>query len=253
METSGSWGRVLDFVNAQAQPMRDHKADNRRRRMPIVTISRQAGAGSQIVARELVAILDDGGKRSVPWTIFDRDLMERMVAEHDLPGRLAGSLNEDRTSEAQDTLDEIFGLRPSSWLIVRKTAETILHLASAGNAIVVGRAGNVVTDQISTAFHVRLVGDLATRIEHVRDFKHLSRKVATEYVEQQDLGRRRYVRKYYGRDVGDPLLYHLVINTDRMSYREAAETIAHAMATKGLVEQRLTASRGDHSRQGAER
>ena len=32
----------------------------------------------------------------------------------------------------------------------------------------------------------------------------------------------RYVKKYFGKDIDDPLLYHLVINTDLVSYGESA-------------------------------
>jgi cytidylate kinase len=45
-----------------------------------------------------------------------------------------------------------------------------------------------------------------------------------------DQGRKRYVTKYYEKDIDDPLLYHLVINTDRVSYPEAARVIADAMS-----------------------
>jgi cytidylate kinase len=136
---------------------------------------------------------------------------------------------EDRISEISDTLDELFGIRPSMWSLVRKTAKTILHLAALGNVIVIGRGANIITAKLDYAFHVRLVGSLEKRIEHVRQHKGLALDAAAKYVHDQDLARKRYVRKYYSKDIDDPLLYDLVINTDELSYEEAARLIAEAV------------------------
>ena len=43
------------------------------------------------------------------------------------------------------------------------------------------------------------------------------------------------MKKYYGADIDDPLLYDLVINTDRVSYEEAGRLIAEAMTTRRSV------------------
>jgi diguanylate cyclase (GGDEF)-like protein len=42
-------------------------------------------------------------------------------------------------SEITDTLDELLGLHPPAWTLVRQMTETILHLAEMGNVILVGR------------------------------------------------------------------------------------------------------------------
>jgi cytidylate kinase len=78
---------------------------------------------------------------------------------------------------------------------------------------------------------VRLIGSERRRVEHVQEYLHLGPQPAAEYVRTTDQGRRRYVSKYYGKDIDDPLLYHLVINTDRVPYAEAARMIAEAVPT----------------------
>ena len=155
----------------------------------------------------------------LPWTIFDRNLVEKVLEDHDLPARLAASMPEDRKSEMADTLDGLFGQRTTSWTLVKKTAETILHLAEVGNVVIIGRGANIITAKLPFAFHVRLVGSLERRIEHLIDYKHLSLEEAKEYARTEELGRARYVKKYYSADIEDPLLYDLVINTDRVSVR----------------------------------
>ena len=53
---------------------------------PVITISRQAGSGSHVVAEALVAGLQARDpEASPPWTMFDRDLVERVLKDHKFP------------------------------------------------------------------------------------------------------------------------------------------------------------------------
>ena len=230
MDATTNYDRCLEYINSQVQTPRELTPENAVPRWRAVTISRQAGAGSHVVAEELIALLQGRAPAgSPPWTIFDRNLVERVLKDHDLPARLAKFMPEDRMSNMSDTLDDLFGLHPSTWTLVRKTADTILHLAELGNVVIIGRGANIITKNLDSAFHVRLVGSEAKRIEHLRAYKHLSLEAASLYLRDEDLGRKRYVKKYYAADIDDPLLYHLVINTDLLSYGEAARTIAEAV------------------------
>jgi cytidylate kinase-like protein len=226
----------LDFVLYESERRRRSSARPYDVHPPVITISRQAGAGSNVVARELVARLERGVEPGAPpWTVFDRDLIDRVLADHDLPAQLARSMPEDRVSATTETVDEVLGIHPPTSVLVRKTAETILRLAEIGDVIVVGRGGSVITARLGYAFHVRLVGSVERRIEHVQENLRMDADAARDYVGEHDLGRRRYVKKYYRRDIEDPLLYHLVINTDRVPYAEAAAMIAEAVAARHAV------------------
>ena len=231
MNGSRAMDGYLTYLNSQLRPVGPSAAEFAVREPPrVVTISRQAGAGAHVVAEALVDRLQPAApKDSIPWTIFDRNLVETVLADHDLPEQIARYMPEDRRSEMADTLDGLFGLQPSSWTLVRKTADTILHLAEVGNAILIGRGANIITAKLDHALHVRLVGSPERRIEHLVEYKHLSPQEAADYAHTEDLGRMRYVKKYYAADIDDPLLYHLVINTDRMRYEEAARLIADAL------------------------
>ena len=223
--------RCLEFVNAQAlAPKRAGSPDPAIAPRRVVTISRQAGSGAHAVSQELIARLQartNGGWLS--WKVFDRNLVEKVLEEHDLPQRMAAFMPEDRISAMADTMDELFGLRPSSQTLVRKTADTILHLAELGNVVIIGRGGNIITRKLPGALHVRLIGSLERRIDHVMEYAKLDRKEASEYVRREDQGRKRYVEKYFASDIDDPLLYDLLINTDRVPYAEAGRLIAEAV------------------------
>jgi hypothetical protein len=194
---------------------------------PAITISRETGSGAHEVAELLAGLMQKTGpKGPCAWTVFDRQLIEKVLEEHNLPKELARYIPEDRRTFLQDTTEELLGLRPPSWKIVPETIETILHLVELGHVILVGRGANVITARTPNVFHVRLIAPLAQRIEHVRQASNLTAKQAAKLVEKEDRGRARYVRSHFRSKIDDPLLYHAVVNTGRMSFSDAARLIA---------------------------
>ncbi len=220
----------LSFINCQLQPHRGvlgARQSGQRRRA--ITISRQSGSGGHAVAEKLWELLNAGTCQAERWAVFDRNLVERVLEEHHLPARWARFMPEDKISEISDTMDELFGLHPPSWTLVRKTADTILHVAELGNVIIIGRGASVITRRLDNVLHVRLVGSLERRVAYLERVNQLTRKEALALAQAEDLGRRRYLKKYFDKNIDDPLLYHLVINTDLLSYEEAAHLIVDAL------------------------
>lgn len=233
MEDNIGLDRCLTFINCQLKPADRALPGRDAGRPPTLTISRQAGCGALEVAEKLVTFLQPRmPKGAPPWTVFDRNLMEKVLHDHNLPARLAKFLPEDRMTELQDIVDEVFGLHPPSWTVVRQISETILQLAELGGVILIGRGANVITAKLPNAFHVRLVAPLENRVEHAREFYQMSQKAAREFCLKADRGRRRYLKKYFDADVDDPLLQHLTINTGLVSYDEAAQIIAGALTER---------------------
>ena len=194
---------------------------------PAVTFSSQTGAGSHEVARELAVILQKSETGGGPaWTVFDRELVEKVLEEHHLPKELARLMPEDRRSFIRDVMDELLGLRPPSWVMVPRIAETVLHLAEAGHVILVGRGANFITARMPNVFHVRLIASLPKRIERVQQANSLTAEEAAKFIHQRDRASGRYAKAHFHARVQDELLYHLVINTDRVPCPAAAQLIA---------------------------
>jgi len=160
--------------------------------------------------------------------VFDRELMHQVLADHKLPAHLAKFLPEDRVSAIQDTLVDIFGTWPTSNMLVKQTAETMLKLAELGNVILIGRAGNMVTMKLPHVLHVRLVAPLEDRIERICRDEHKSLAEARKFCVEEELARARYVRSFHNADINDPLHYHLVINTSRVGCENTARMIGEA-------------------------
>jgi cytidylate kinase len=66
------------------------------------------------------------------------------------------------------------------------------------------------------------VGSLEKRIGRAQEDYNLDREAALEFVKKEDRGRRCYLRENFDKDIDDPLLYHLIINTDLIDCDDAA-------------------------------
>jgi cytidylate kinase len=237
MKATVDFENCLSFINMEIQPVHPAAArPGERQAYRAVAISRLTGSGAHSIAEELAILLNQQvppGNRQ--WTVFDRNLVEKVLEDHHLPQRLSQFMPEDRVSEMRATINELLGLHPPSWTLVSQTSETILRLADLGSVILIGRGANVVTNKLGYVFHVRLVSPLEARIATIQKSRNISLRQASELIQAEDGGRARYVKQHFGADINNPLLYHLVINTERMPVPAAAKLIADAMGQSDLL------------------
>lgn len=196
---------------------------------PAITITFQLGSGAREISQQLVSLLRSGEKPdAAPWTVFDRELIQAVLEDHNLPASMADLMVEEYRPYVRDVLEEILDLRPPSWVITPKIDETVLRLARAGNVILMGHCANYITRSMNNVFHVRIISSLETRVERVRQLEGSSWEEAMASVRAEDRRRTLYAKQHYHYRPEDDQLYHLVVNTDRMAFDDAAEVIAGA-------------------------
>ena len=230
MIANASAEQCLSFIHSQLQASDSAGEFVKKKVRRTVTISRQAGCGAAAVAEKLAHYLQhhsSGDGR--PWAVFDRNLINKVLEDHNLPTHLAQFLPEDRVSQLEDILADVFEVRPPSQTIIYQSTETVLKLADLGNVILIGRGSVVITAKLPHVLRVRLVAPLEKRIEYACQFYHLTETEARKFCLSQDRGRERYLKTYFNADINDPLLYHLVINTGQVSYDAAAKLIGDAV------------------------
>jgi hypothetical protein len=232
VKLAGDEGAMRAYLTTQMRE-RETEPGSEPGRAPFVTISRQSGTEALAVAHRLARELAERGigAEAPPWTVFERDLLRRVVEEHGLPESYMRDVERRRYPALQTIVEEMFG-GPSVRTLVAKTGRTILHLATMGNAILIGRGSNVVTRRLRGGIRVRLVGSPRTRLRRIMTRRDLDRTAAEAAMTADDEARRRYVRTYLQRDIEDPLLYDLVLNTDALDHRQTARTIADALAVR---------------------
>lgn len=202
---------------------------------PAITLSRETGAGATTLAERLAEHLNQRSDKTKPaWTVFDKNLISEVLKEHDLPERLAQFMAEDRPRPIEDTIGDMLGMHPPNWKLVKDIGETIFRIASMGRCIIVGRGGNIITRDLPSVLHLRLVGSLEKRIHRSMEYYGVTEAEARQLTSKQDRARRRYVLAYYDCEIEDPLNYHLVINVDRFSLDQLVEMIGERIPSRPI-------------------
>ncbi|MCX6903962.1 MAG: cytidylate kinase-like family protein, partial [Verrucomicrobia bacterium] len=181
MKTGPDLTKCLAFIGCQLNPAaREERHLARPGLHPAVTISRQTGSGAMDIARELSDFLQ--ARNPVPGggAVFDKNLVTRMLEDHNLPKQLAGFLPEDRISRIKDMMEEVFGLHPPSDTLIHQISETIVHLAELVHVVLVGRAAHVITRQAQNVFHVHLIAPMEKRQARVMARRQMDPEAALE-------------------------------------------------------------------------
>lgn len=195
-------------------------------RRPFVTISRQAGAGGRTLAYALAAALE---RETEPlwrdWKIFDQELCRKVAEDETLRVSLESLLSEDYLTPMGDFMAQLVAGASPQEAVVRRVFKTIRTLACAGKAILVGRAGCLVTKGLPAGVHVRLVAPLEWRVRRVERQLGLVREEARREARRQDESRALLFRARFHRDIDDPLLYDAVFDAERACFDEIAAAV----------------------------
>ncbi len=112
---------------------------------------------------------------------------------------------------------------------VNMVRATIEAAHKHGNLVVLGRGGQYILRDRPNVLHVRVEAPLADRVRTVAARLHVSASEAEPLIAQRDRQSSAYLKRFYGIDWADPLLYHLLINTGRWDVETAAKLICTAL------------------------
>jgi cytidylate kinase len=204
--------------------------------MAVVTVSRQYGAGGKRVAPAIAEAL---GFRFV-----DREVTEQAARRLGMDPGVA----EGKDERAPAIVEELglalaaaappFAGTPPPQVIDERvladaTRRIILTMADAGGYVILGRAGQAVLADRADACHISLVGEVRDRARRVMSSQGIGEREALALCERVDGERAGYVRRFYGLDIRDPVLYDCVLNTSRVG-TEGATDVAVAVCKHRL-------------------
>jgi cytidylate kinase len=133
-------------------------------------------------------------------------------------------------------IDELglLNLRPSAreWEAYKNHVEGIIQAwAYKGEAVIVGRGGQMALRGWPDVFHIRIVAPLEMRVAHLEQKEKISAESARARLEASAKARARYLRRSYGVQLDDPTLYHLMINTGLLGLPLALKVTLQAFQT----------------------
>jgi len=110
----------------------------------------------------------------------------------------------------------------------RATEAVLIRQAGTGEGVIIGRGAVVVLREDPRVLRVRLTGPAERRIEQALTLGELERDTAARALRRFDRTHSEYARQFYGVDIDDPALYHLVIDSTAISLDGCVELITTA-------------------------
>jgi cytidylate kinase len=213
--------------------------------MAVITLSRQYGSGGDEIAQRLC--------QSLGYHLFDKRLVFRAALDAGMSALDVLDYSED-SHQVQSFFDRLFRRTPP--LVTSRywtedvhgvrvqeetfmTEEQVLTLVQKavsaayqnGNFVIVGRAGQILLMDMPHVLHLRIEAPLEERIQRVKTWLKQekgmpldtieTRRAAQDLIHARDEASTDYLRRHYGVDWANPLLYHLVINTGKLSIEQA--------------------------------
>ena len=115
----------------------------------------------------------------------------------------------------------------------RVTEEVIRRQADTGRGVILGRGAAAVLAGDDRVLRVRLHGPRTTRIRQAMRLRGVDEATARESVWRLDRTHAEYFRHFYGADIGDPSLYHLMIDSTAIGIDACVDLIV--IARTGLA------------------
>ncbi|MDF1556537.1 MAG: cytidylate kinase-like family protein [Deferrisomatales bacterium] len=224
--------------------------------MSVITISSQFGAGGPAVGVTLAEQLG--------WEYVDKQIIHRIALDLKIPVAEVAEFDEARHQGLRGFLSTVFDFRAlrkgvevegegtgsyddrdevpydyrvQGWIdkdiYQQMMVRVITAIGERGGAVIKGRGSQWILRDAPGAIHVRFVSEEADRVARTMQRRGLKEAAARKLVEQMDQRGVEFVKDYFGRDLTDPTLYTLVLNTSKLSLEECGEILAGLVKRQG--------------------
>jgi len=190
---------------------------------PVITMSRLPGAGGDSIARRVAEDLQID--------LFDTEIVSRIAESSKVSKQVVESLDEQDRSIFNDWLKFLDKDHLWSDEYLQHLTRVVSAIGTHGHAFIVGRgAGFILPEEV--CLRLLVVAPLQTRIDNVVKAFGVSEEEARKRLLKSESARKAFIRKYFNKDMLDPLNYDLVLNTKNLSIDAASNIIKEAFNSR---------------------
>jgi len=191
---------------------------------PLITVSREFGALGAATGRVVADRLGFG--------FWDQEIVHAIVENTGAQETLLASLDERTRNRIEDVISEnLGGVVGTTGEYVRHVTRVVRAIERHGGAVIIGRGAYFIL-AADAALRVRVVCPEALRISRFAEREGIDRREAEKRVRQVERERRTFNKRYYGKQVDDPLHFDLVVNTGWTTHTAAADVVIAAYGAK---------------------
>lgn len=199
--------------------------------MTLVAVSASYGAGGSRIAPAVARRLDvPFVDRAIPLQTADVPASEREVDQEDDSGAswLERALRGFIGAESSVTGPVAVGSDFGSEQLRRQSEDLLRQQAESGRGVILGRAAVAVLRDDPRVLRVRLDGPPDRRIDQAMRAFGVNAETAQRAVRHLDRTHDEYLREFYGADIHDVSLYHLVLDSTVLPLGMCADFIVAA-------------------------
>ena len=203
--------------------------------MSVITISRECGVNSEEVASLLA--------KKLGWEYIGKQLVARIADElhisegeaetflQDAQSRLLRFVDTFTCTIIQKVVDRERGCLDDEnyFKTVKKLVEDVYE---DKNAIILGWGGQCLLRGKPNVLHVRLIKDVAGKIDTIMKRFNIDEKAAKYHIDREEKDSESLIRHYFNVDWNDASLYDLVIDMGKTTVEDAANTIIENLKLK---------------------
>ena len=183
--------------------------------MPLVTLNYSFGSDgrdiAQAVAKHLgVALYDDDALKTIL-----KKTDQHKAHEYDFNYRAPGFW------------ERLMSREPKLFLDFMEAA--VYRVAQEGEGVIIGHGSQMLLQDFSCAFHVRLLSDPESRIDKLVENQGLHRDAAVNLIKKYDRNQATFFEYAFEIDFDTPSLYDLIINTGKMQKQTISKLILEAL------------------------
>jgi len=177
--------------------------------MPFITFSRKMGANGTAIAKQVA--------EKMGYRFYDTEAIENAAQEM---GFLKNFKEIDE--KAPSLFQRLFSHKPA--IELDRLNSVIYELAGRGDAVFLGRGGQILLRDFNCALHIRVTASLEKRIQNLIE-RGMHREAASRAIGDSDHERSAFVRFAFKLDWDNENLYDIVLNMDKVSVKLAVDTI----------------------------
>ena len=206
---------------------------------PVVTISREYGCPSKIIAARLAEELSRKmfvkGKE-IKWRYITKEIMAESARALEVdPEKIKYVFQYEQKSVMDDIITAQFNKYYISERKIRNTvAKVIRNMACEGYTIIVGRGGVVLTHDIPRSLHINLEAPLDWRSARVAENFKISQEEARKNAIEIDKKRKEF-RDYFQGKESDYTWFDLKFNCMTFSIEEIVSIVLKAAEIRKLI------------------
>jgi cytidylate kinase len=204
---------------------------------PVVTISREFGCPSKLIALMLEDSLNkrEKEKKEPAWKFINKEVVEEAAHKLDIKMiDMNSALSYSEKGLMKDILKSFSPPYINSFKIKKTLFDVIRSFALQGKMIIVGRGGAAILQDRPSTLHVKLMAPVDWRVRKISASKGITEAEALKMILEMDKKRSSLIELLLDRKP-DPSLFDVVFNCSTLSREEVVHTLVSMMEARKMI------------------